>query len=77
MVLASLGLFLVYFGYLREPNEIDEVLDKGLFELMPQLEEPMYDVEARRIEAAGGDASFAKKKLEEIKSKKATNDTKS
>lgn len=63
----SLAIFLIYFCVLREPNDIDEQLGLGLFDVMPELELPMFESELKRLEAHGMDTSDIKRKLEELK----------
>lgn len=63
----SLGIFLIYFGILRESNDIDEMLSRDLFEVMPDLEIPMLEADILRLEKQGVDTTELRKKLKEVK----------
>lgn len=63
----SLAIFLIYFGILREPNDIDDMLSRELFEIVPDLEIPMIESEINRLEQRGVDTTNLRQKLEDVK----------
>ncbi|KAI2806342.1 U4/U6-U5 snRNP complex subunit lsm8 [Blomia tropicalis] len=67
IVKVSIAIFLIYFGVLREPNDIDEILGADLFDVMPELEIPMLENEIKRLEAHGINADELRKKLDSLK----------
>lgn len=67
IVKVSIAIFLIYFGVLREPNDIDEILGADLFDVMPELEIPMLENEVKRLEAHGINADELRKKLDSLK----------
>ena len=68
VVKVSIVIFLIYFGILREPNGTDEMLGRGLFEILPELEIPMLESEVKRLESNGIDSTELRRKIEELKS---------
>lgn len=67
IVKSSIIIFLIYFCILRESNDVDALLDRGLFEIVPDLEIPMLESDIRRLESHGVNTDELKKKVEELK----------
>lgn len=67
IVKSSIIIFLIYFCILREPNDLDALLDRDLFEIVPDLEIPMLESDIRRLESHGVNTDELKKKVDELK----------
>lgn len=67
VVKASIAIFLIYFGILRESNDIDEMLDRDLFEIMPELEIPIMESEVKRLESHGMNTDELRAKIQKLK----------
>ncbi|XP_054153078.1 uncharacterized protein LOC128951824 [Oppia nitens] len=67
ILMISAVIFLIYFAYLREPNDIDEKMGRPLFEVMPQLEVPMIESAIGNAERMGADTKQLMKRLDELK----------
>ncbi|KAH7643970.1 hypothetical protein HUG17_6332 [Dermatophagoides farinae] len=63
----SFAIFLIYFLALREPNDIDDLLSRDLFEIVPELEIPMLEADMKRLEQQGINVDDLKQKLNELK----------
>lgn len=67
IIKSSIAIFLVYFAFLREPNHIDEMLSRDLFEIMPELELTMLELDIKNLEERGMPVDDLKKKLADLK----------
>lgn len=67
MIYASLIIFLVYFGILREPNDLDDKISRGLFEIKPDLEIPILEMEIQRMAKKGMDVRELRSKVDKLK----------
>ena len=63
----SFAIFLIYFLALREPNDIDDLLSRDLFEIVPELEIPMLEADIKRLEQQRVNVDDLKQKLNELK----------
>ncbi|OTF75907.1 hypothetical protein BLA29_007411 [Euroglyphus maynei] len=63
----SVAIFLIYFISLREPNDIDELLSRDLFEIVPDLQIPMLEADIKRLEQQKVNVDDLKQKLNELK----------
>lgn len=70
ILVTSAAIFFLYFGYLREPNDIDKKMGSDLFELVPELEVPLIEVAIRDSERLGNDTRQLKQRLAELKALK-------
>ncbi|KAF7492460.1 hypothetical protein SSS_09961 [Sarcoptes scabiei] len=67
VIYASLIIFLVYFGILREPNDLDDKISRGLFEIKPDLEIPILEMEIQRMAKKGMDVRELRSKVDKLK----------
>ena len=63
----SFAIFFIYFILLREPNDIDDLLSRDLFEIVPELEIPMLEADIKRLEQQRVNVDDLKQKLNELK----------
>ncbi|TKR72945.1 hypothetical protein L596_020325 [Steinernema carpocapsae] len=70
-VLGSLGAVVAYFGFLREPSDLDKILDTPAHILTANLERRMLREEIERERKAGRDTSLLEAKLEYVDVKEA------
>ena len=70
ILMTSAAIFFIYFGYLREPNDLDKKLDSDLFELVPHLEVPLIESAIQESERFGNDTRVLKERLAELKALK-------
>ena len=71
IVIGSILVFLLYFTYIREPNEMDEIFDRPLESTIPNVKEMTLKYQIAQYEQMGLDTTNLKQVLEkEIKSKK-------
>lgn len=68
IVSASTAIFLVYFLLLREENDLDDTINKSLFETVPQLEEDQVKIALAYEQRQGRDTRALEKRLAEIQS---------
>ncbi|XP_005104842.1 uncharacterized protein LOC101864244 [Aplysia californica] len=66
IVAASLFVFLTYFLYLREENDLDEQLNVHLFDRVPGIEEPHLAQAIPRMKQLGLDTAEAEGRLKEL-----------
>lgn len=66
-MIASVAAFLIYFGILREENDIDENMYKPLFETVPHLEVPMLEAAIRDYQQLGRSTVELEKRLQELR----------
>ena len=69
-VILSIVAFLVYFGILREENDIDQELSKTLYERMPGLEEHQLKESIKFNTEKGKDTTALKARLAELRNEK-------
>lgn len=62
----SVGIFLLYFLALREENDMDEYMDKPLWEKIPGLEEQQLHVVLNYNRSKGLDTVDIERRLKEI-----------
>jgi hypothetical protein len=67
ILLTSFAIFLIYFGILREPNDIDEKLGANLFDTVPELELPLIESAIQNYEMIGLDTTQLKNRFDELK----------
>lgn len=67
ILLTSLAIFIIYFGILREPNDIDERLGAGLFDTVPGLEISLIESAIKSHEMLGMDTTELNKRFDELK----------
>jgi hypothetical protein len=71
IVIGSILMFLLYFTYIREPNEMDEIFDRPLEATIPNVKEMTLKYQIAQYEQMGLDTTSLKQALErEIKNKK-------
>lgn len=63
----SVLIFLAYFAFLREENDLDIKLGRPLFEIMPDLELPMIEADIQRLKRAGVDTTDLQAKVVELR----------
>lgn len=63
----SFIIFFIYFGILRESNDIDEKLGASLFDHMPELELPMIETAIQNYEMRGMDTRELRERFAELK----------
>uniref|UniRef100_A0A915JCZ7 Uncharacterized protein n=1 Tax=Romanomermis culicivorax TaxID=13658 RepID=A0A915JCZ7_ROMCU len=68
-VLASMVIFLIYFGILREENDIDEELGRPLHERIPQMEMGILKDRIMLGKMQDEDVSKYEKRLQELENK--------
>ncbi|GFO38371.1 Tv1425 protein [Plakobranchus ocellatus] len=66
IVALSLLVFLAYFLYFREENDLDEQLNVTLFERVPSVEEPHLAQAIPRMREKGEDTTEAEARLKEL-----------
>ena len=69
--LLSLTVFLIYFGWLREPNDLDDILNAPPHLLAANLERRMLKEEIDRAKKVGKDTSLLEAELEYVTVKEA------
>ena len=70
IIVISSIIFFLYFGYFREPNDIDRKMGSSLFEIVPGLEIPMIETAISNAELFGNDTVKLKERLNELKNLK-------
>jgi hypothetical protein len=71
IVIGSILIFLLYFTFIREQNELDEIFDRPLEATIPNVKEMTLKYQIAQYEQMGLDTTNLKQALEkEIKSKK-------
>lgn len=65
----SLTVFMIYFFYLREENDVDKKLSVTLFEHVPHLEETHLRQAIPKMREKGEDTSKAERRLKELTDK--------
>ncbi|XP_055331709.1 uncharacterized protein LOC129583774 [Paramacrobiotus metropolitanus] len=71
VVAVSLLVFMVYFFYLREENDLDRYMETPLWDRIPGLEKQTVMVLIEQLEKAGKDPSLAKARLAELQAEEA------
>ncbi|XP_017786341.1 PREDICTED: uncharacterized protein LOC108569340 [Nicrophorus vespilloides] len=66
VILASLSVFMVYFCYLREENDLDKELQRTLYSRIEGLEEHQLKVSLEYGEGRGEDTSKLRQRLDEL-----------
>ncbi|XP_059146041.1 uncharacterized protein LOC131933272 [Physella acuta] len=66
IVSISLAVFMIYFLFLREENDLDKKLSVTLFERVPHLEETHLRHEIKKMREKGEDTSEAETRLKEV-----------
>lgn len=72
IVIGSLMIFLIYFGLLREENELDAMISRPLEESVPNIKEFTLRKQISQYDNMGLDANELKQALAEELKKKAT-----
>ena len=67
IVIASMTVFLVYFLMLREENDMDEELDRSLFDKIPTLKDQTILAEIHKAKAAGRDVTQLELQLKQLR----------
>lgn len=70
VISASVGIFLLYFCYLREENDIDEELGKPLYDRVAGLEEQLLTSALKNYKERGMDTREIENRLNQLKEKK-------
>ncbi|ETN76912.1 hypothetical protein NECAME_00437 [Necator americanus] len=70
-ILGSLVVFVLYFGYLREPSDLDEIWNTPPHILTANLERKMLRDQIREAEAKNQDTTLLKAQLEYVDVKEA------
>ncbi|KAK6021407.1 hypothetical protein OSTOST_12919 [Ostertagia ostertagi] len=70
-VLGSLAIFILYFGYLREPSDLDEIWSAPPHILTTNLERKMLREKIKQAESKGEDTTLLKAQLEYVDVKEA------
>ena len=65
-VIFSVLAVLIYFGVLREENDMDELLTVSLYDKMPGLEEKNIRIAIDHEKRSGGSTSELEKRLAEL-----------
>lgn len=63
----SVGIFLLYFLWLREENDLDLELDKPLYKRIPALEQAQIKAQIRHQERQGLDSEALHLRLQQVK----------
>jgi len=66
VVSITVSIFLIYFLWLREENDVDLEMDKPLYERLPTLERAQLKAQIRRNEREGLDNEFLQQRLQEV-----------
>lgn len=67
VVAVSVGIFLLYFLWLREENDLDLELDKPLYKRIPALEQAQIKAQIRHQERQGLDSEALHLRLQQVK----------
>nr|CDJ94708.1 Protein F10E7.6 [Haemonchus contortus] len=67
----SIAVFVLYFGYLREPSDLDEIWNAPPHILTANLERKMLREQIKEAESKGKDTSLLKAQLEYVDVKEA------
>ena len=70
VVTVSLAAFMIYFFALREENDLDEALNRSLFDAMPQFEETVLVDKIKLFKIRGEDTSDLENRLKQIQDEK-------
>lgn len=70
IVTISFFVFTVYFCYLREENDLDDLLRTSLFDQVPSLEEPHLVQAIKLMKEKGLDTSEAEARLKDLVEKR-------
>ncbi|CAL1526329.1 unnamed protein product [Lymnaea stagnalis] len=70
IVTVSLAIFMIYFFFLREENDIDQQLNTSLFRRVPNLEEPHLRQAIPQMRDSGMDTTEAEIRLRDIVAKR-------
>ncbi|PVD39555.1 hypothetical protein C0Q70_02190 [Pomacea canaliculata] len=71
-VAISTGVFLIYFLYLREENDLDLELSRPLFERVPHLEESQLKIAIKYAQEHGKDTKELEERLVQLHEEKGT-----
>ncbi|KAK6039408.1 hypothetical protein COOONC_23089 [Cooperia oncophora] len=69
--LGSLAIFILYFGYLREPSDLDEIWSAPPHLLTANLERKMLREQIKQAESKGEDTTLLKAQLDYVDVKEA------
>uniref|UniRef100_A0A7E4WD28 Uncharacterized protein n=1 Tax=Panagrellus redivivus TaxID=6233 RepID=A0A7E4WD28_PANRE len=69
--LSSIAIFVLWFGYLREPSDLDEILNAPPHLLSANLERRMLKDEIERAKKAGKNTALLEAELEYVEVKEA------
>ncbi|VDP59372.1 unnamed protein product [Heligmosomoides polygyrus] len=69
--IGSLAVFILYFGFLREPSDLDEIWTAPPHILTANLERKMLRDQIKQAESKGQDATLLKAQLEYVDVKEA------
>ncbi|KAK2704972.1 hypothetical protein QYM36_017130 [Artemia franciscana] len=68
VVCLSMAVFLTYFLYLREENDVDDFLQRSIYDHVPGLEKPHLETALKYNKQYGLETEAIEKRLEEIDS---------